>query len=198
MPRAILATSCTTTIAVAASTALAQPAITIDIDNPVLLPGESTVVTLWAGFDADDYAMAGLETSLVTSVGSEGWSDLRLVEPMDGPGTSSGGAVASGIEAIIAGQLHIPWHGFDADASNPIAFWEATYTASRDVEKPIDIDLLTTTSRYDVYVLRDTARAEPRLTDLVEGAATIRVIPATPTASALLLALGAVAARRRR
>ena len=45
-------------LAALAPSALAQPAITIEIDEPVLRPGESTVVSLFAGFDAGDHAMA--------------------------------------------------------------------------------------------------------------------------------------------
>ncbi|NRA58097.1 MAG: hypothetical protein HRU13_08315, partial [Phycisphaerales bacterium] len=71
-------------LAAASGIASAQPAISIQIDEPVLLPGESTTVTLLAGFDPALFAMAGVATDLVTSVGSEGWSDAMRVAPMDG------------------------------------------------------------------------------------------------------------------
>ncbi|MEQ8844390.1 MAG: hypothetical protein RIB58_05995 [Phycisphaerales bacterium] len=202
MPRADATTPTTpttpTTIAAAlalAGAALAQPAITIEVDNPVLRPGESTVVTMWAGFDPSDYAMAGLETSLVTSVGSEGWSEAQLVAPMDGSGTWVGEPSATGYDQIIARQLH-GLAGIYGDDSNPIAFWRATYTAPVDVPSAFSIDLTTASADYDVYIDRESALSESRLAELVEGSATIRVIPAP--ASALVLALGAVAARRRR
>lgn len=204
MPRADATTPTTpTTIAAAlalAGAALAQPAITIEVDNPVLRPGESTVVTMWAGFDASrSYAMAGLETSLVTTVGSDGWSDAALIPQMDGPGTTAGTASPTGFDGIIAGQLNFPGGaGIFADPSNPIAFWQATYTAPVDLSAAFDVDLVTETVRYDVYIDRDSALSESRLADLTEGEATIRVIPAPAPASALVLVLGAACVRRRR
>jgi hypothetical protein len=179
-----------------ATTALAQPAITIEVDNPVLLPGESTTVTLLGGYGGTDYAVAGLATNLVTTVGSEGWSDATLVAPMAGPGTSAGMASATGWDGIVAGQLNFIGAMIYADPTNPIAFWRATYTAPADAAAPFDIDVSTMTTKYDVYVDRQRATSESRLADLTEGAATIRVVPAP--ASASLLALGLLAMRRRR
>ncbi|MFI4883056.1 MAG: hypothetical protein ACIAQU_10785 [Phycisphaerales bacterium JB064] len=184
------------TIAATSSAALAQ-AITIDVENPVLLPGESTTVTMWAGFGGTDYAMADIETDLLISQGSDGWSDAIVVAPMDGPATTAGSPSASGYDGIVARQLNFPGGaGIFADPSNPIAFWQATYTAPLDASAPFDVDLSTMTIRYDVFIWRDQARSESRLADLTEGSATIRVIPAP--ASALVLTLGAFVARRRR
>ncbi len=179
-----------------ASTALAQLAITIEVDDPVLMPGESTVVTLLGGYDAPDFAVAGIATSLVTSVGSEGWGDAMVLSPMSGPGTSAGVPGLTGIDGIVAGQLQFAGAGIAADPTNPIRFWQATYTAPTDLLVPFEIDLSTMTSRYDVYLEIFVGTSESRLDDLTEGAATIRVIPAP--ASALILALGACAVRRRR
>ena len=184
-------------LAAAAPAALAQSEITIDVENPVLMPGESTSVTLLAGFDAMDYAMAGVAGNLVTSVGSEGWSEAMRVAPMDGPGTEPGVPSATGWDGIIAGQLNFPpTGGIYADPTNPIAYWTITYTAPADVAAPFDVDLSTMTTRYDVYVAMDSSLSESRLADLVEGSGTIRVVPAP--ASASLLALGLLAMRRRR
>ena len=187
----------TLTLLTAAATALAQPAITIDVQNPVLRPGESTMVTMRGGYARPDYAVAGIDTDLVTSVGSTGWSDAAIVPPMNGPATTAGSPSATGYDGIIAGQLNFIGAAIYADPSNPIAFWQATYTAPMDAAAPFDIDLSTMTSRYDVYVSRESSRSVSRLADLVEGSGTIRVIPAAPTASALLLG-GLLATRRRR
>ncbi|MFI4915634.1 MAG: hypothetical protein ACIAS6_03885, partial [Phycisphaerales bacterium JB060] len=73
-------------VAGVAAAASAQ-SINIDVANPTLNPGESTSVTLTAGYGGSDYAVAGIATDFISSVGSEGWSDLALVAPMDGPGT---------------------------------------------------------------------------------------------------------------
>mgnify|MGYP001793981569 CR=1 FL=1 len=183
-------------LASASTAALAQPAITIEIDDPVLLPGESTTVRMFAGYGHGDYAVAAIVTDFVTSVGSDGWSDVRLLEPMDGPGTSPGDASASGFDGILSGQLNFPEPDLYADPTNPIAFWQATYTAPIDISAPLDIDLSTVTSRYDVYIASFSSRSESRLDELVEGAGTITVIPAP--ASAAVLVLGAACLRRRR
>ncbi|UYV12248.1 MAG: hypothetical protein NCW75_13235 [Phycisphaera sp.] len=176
--------------------ALAQYEITIDVENPVLLPGESTVVTMFAGFDPTMYAMAWVITDFRTSVGSDGWSDAMELDPMRGAATSPGTPSATGFDTIGAGQFNFPTAGIYADPTNPIAFWRATYTAPADATAPFDIDLSTMTSTYDVYLAMDGAASERRLSELVEGSATIRVIPAP--ASASLLALGLLAAARRR
>ena len=184
----------TAAVLLLAGSALAQYEITIDVENPVLLPGESTTVTLLAGFDASRWAMAGVTTDFVTSVGSDGWRDAMRVAPMAGPGTSAGMPSATGYDGIIVGQLN--FHDIKADPTNPIAFWSVTYTAPFDAARPLEIELSTLTTKYDVYVHYDSSLSVSHLDDLVEGAATIRVIPAPPLA--LVLALGAFAARRRR
>ncbi|MFI4916497.1 MAG: PEP-CTERM sorting domain-containing protein [Phycisphaerales bacterium JB060] len=182
-------------VAGVAAAATAQ-SISIDVANPTLNPGESTSVTLTAGYGGSDYAVAGIGTDFISSVGSEGWSDLALVAPMDGPGTSAGAASTSGVDGIIAGQLNFPPAGIYADDTNPIAFWSATYTAPADVAEAFTVDLSTNTSRFDVYIDMMRATSESRLSDLREGAGAINVVPAP--ASLALLGLGGLAAARRR
>ncbi len=180
-----------------ATATLAQPAITIDVENPVLLPGESTTVTLFAGFDPSDYAMAGVATDLLISIGSAGFSDRTLLQPLDGPGTSTGTPSAIGFDGIIGGQIHFPGGaGIFADPINPAPFWQITYTAPVDVAIPFDIELSTISNKYDVYIAMDSGTPETRLAELTEGAATIRVVPAP--ASSLVLAAGMAGVRRRR
>ncbi|UYV12512.1 MAG: hypothetical protein NCW75_14595 [Phycisphaera sp.] len=174
--------------------ALAQYEITIDVENPTLLPGESTTVTMLAGFDPSKYAIAAVMTDFVASTGSVGLSDAAVVAPMNGPGTSAGAPSATGYDGILAGQTN--FHSTYADSTNPIPFWEVTYTAPMEVMAPFDIDLSTMTTKYDVYVERSSSLSESRLAELTEGSATIHVIPAP--ASASLLALGLLAMRRRR
>ena len=176
-----------------ASQAAGQAAITIEIDQPVLMPGESTTITMWAGHDPTDWAMAFVETDVLSSQGALGLSDWRLVEPMSGPGTRPGSAGATGIEGILAGQLNCPPCG--TMGTNPIAFWTATYTAPADALL-LDVRLSTLTSRFEVYPSRDSVFGESRLDELVEGEATIRVVPAP--AGALVIGVGALLARRRR
>ncbi|MEQ8316950.1 MAG: PEP-CTERM sorting domain-containing protein [Phycisphaerales bacterium] len=182
-------------VAGVAAAATAQ-SISIDVANPTLNPGESTTVTLSAGYGGGDYAIAGVGTDFISSVGSTGWSDVQLIAPMDGPGTSAGAPSGTGVDGIIAGQLNFPIAGIYADPTNPIAFWSATYTAPAVVADAFTVDLSTDTSRFDVYVSRDAALSESRLGDLREGQGAINVVPAP--ASLALLGLGGLAAARRR
>ncbi|MGD1914803.1 MAG: hypothetical protein ACFCBV_01265 [Phycisphaerales bacterium] len=173
--------------------------VIIEIDQPVLAPGESTTVTLLAGFDStQDFAMAGILTSLLADSGGVGiesaWSDVTLVGRMAGPGTTPGVPEAGGYAGIIAGQLNFPPAGGGADSSDPIAFWSATFTAPTDAGA-FAVDLSTRTDRFEVYIERDSSDAESRLDGLAEGSGTISVIPAP--ASGLVL-FGLVAIRRRR
>ncbi len=176
--------------------AAAAQSISIDVMNPTLGPGESTMVTLSAGYGGSDYAIAGIGTNFISSVGSDGWSDVQLIAPMDGPGTTGGAPSGTGVDGIIAGQLNFPPAGIFADPTNPIAFWSATYTAPADVADAFTVDLSTDTSRFDVYVSRDSGLSESRLGDLREGQGAINVVPAP--ASLALLGLGGLAAARRR
>ncbi len=176
-------------VAGVAAAASAQ-SITMSIADATLAVGESTTVTLSAGYGGTDYAIAGVATSVIG--GGDNWSDLALIAPMAGPGTSAGATSGNGVDGIIAGQLNFPPAMIYADATNPIAFWSATYTASAEGV----FDLSTDTSKFDVYVARDRSTSESRLADLQEGAGTITVVPAP--ASLALLGLGGLAAARRR
>lgn len=167
----------------------------MEIDRDVLQPGESTTIMLSAGFPLDVYAMAGLETALVSSQGGEGLSDLLLISPMDGPGTFEGSLWSGGVDGIVAGQLNFPAGG-GAAGDNPIAFWSVIYTAPTVVDEPFDVDLSTVTSRFDTYVERGTSVLRT-FDDVVEGGGTIRVVPA-PASLALLGFSGLSLARRRR
>lgn len=169
--------------------------INIDVSNATLLPGDSTTITLSASYGAGDYAIAGIATDLVDLTEREGFSDLMLISPMDGPGTSAGTLVVAGVEGIIAGQLNFPPAGIYADDSNPIAFWQTTFTLG-DITSRTILELETRTTRFDVYPEMGSARSESRLDGLVEGRGTIALIPA-PGATAVL-GLGVLAIGRRR
>lgn len=167
--------------------------IQIDIANPTLSPGESTVITLTASYPDGDYAMAGIATEIIARTARGGFSDLSLIAPMDGPGTSAGSVGPAGIQDIVAGQLNFPPAFIYADSTNPIAFWSMTFTAS-DFGRPL-LDIETRTTRFDVYPEMGSARSESRLDGLTEGRAVIN-FPAPGTAT--MLGLGALALGRRR
>ncbi|MEO1009491.1 MAG: hypothetical protein AAFX79_13090 [Planctomycetota bacterium] len=176
---------------------LAQSAVLIEIDDPVLEPGVSTGVLLSAAFPATDYAMCCILTDLLASSDAGTWSDLEVVAPMDGPGASAGAVTPAGIEGILGGQLNFPPAGSGPSPDNPIAFWRGTYTAPDDVAAPLDLDLITQTTRFEVYIADGDPTPVSRLDGLVEASATIRVVPA-PGAGLLLAGLLLGGGRRRR
>ncbi len=180
-----------------ATTATAQVAtngINIVVDDAELLPGESTTIRMEGYFGGRDYAVAGIGTWLHSSAGEAGLSDLGLLAPMSGPGTSAGVIGETGVRGILAGQLQ--FHSIFADPTNPMPFWEATYTAPAIVSDPFDVLLESRTSRFDVYFSMDSSTSESRLDDFADGEATIRIIPAP--AGALALAGLLLVPRRRR
>ncbi|GIW74396.1 MAG: hypothetical protein KatS3mg103_0918 [Phycisphaerales bacterium] len=162
-------------VAGVAAAASAQSVI-IDVANPTLNPGESTTVTLSAGFAATDYAMAGILTNLISSVGSTGWSDLALIAPMDARGYHRRHRLGHRRGRHHRRPAELPPAMIYADPTNPIAFWSATYTAPAVVDDPFTVDLSTRTERFDVYIARDRSRSESRLADLVEGSGAINVV----------------------
>jgi len=188
-----------TALTIAAAAHAQTVGVTIEIDEPVLAPGESTTVRLVASFPGDDYALASINMDLLfdspIADPSRHWSNVSLVSPFDGdPGRlDASGATFAG---IAVGQIHFPAAGIYADPTNPIAFWRATFTAPLDAGRFYEVDLLTAVSRFDVYFDRDSSTRDSRLDVLVEGEATISVVPAP--AGAAVLALGLLAIRRRR
>ncbi|MEQ8315879.1 MAG: hypothetical protein RIE77_08380 [Phycisphaerales bacterium] len=114
---------------------------------------------------------------------------------MDGPRSTAGVIDGAGVSGIIAWQFHF-FGGVYGDPSNPIAFWEATYTAPVDVAAPFDVGLMTETIVFDVYFDRTSPAFESRLDDFAEGEATIRVVPA-PAGVVVLGGLLLTVGRRR-
>jgi hypothetical protein len=169
----------------------------IDIDHDTLMPGQSTRVTLAATFnEPESVKVAGVGLGLLISTGIEGWSDAALIAPMDGPGTSPGTLLAAGYDRIVAGQLLFPIGHWEPDP-NPTLFWQATYTAPLDTARAFDVELATETFAYHVYVSPFSAESIEVTDRVVEGAATIHVVPSPAGASVLGLILVAVKRRRR-
>ena len=186
------------TIAAAAHAQTALNGVNIIVEDTTLAPGESTTIRMEAYFDRALYCMGGIATSLVSSTGSVGLSDLRLLAPMDGPGTTAGALSGTGVDGIISGQLHgFIGAGIYGDPTNPMPFWEATYTAPPTTTDPLTIDFLTETTRFDVYLVRDSAQSESRLDVMEEGFARINIVPA-PAGALVLAGLVLPALRRRR
>ena len=170
--------------------------IDVNLSNPLPFPGQSTVLTFTAGYGDGDYAVAGIATDIIVNEIQGVLTDLALIAPMDGPGTSPGVLSPDGVTGILAGQLNFPPVPIYADPTNPIAFFTMTFTVADDLgASPVLLDLETRTSRFDVYIDRGSSRSESRLDDLIEGSALI-VVPAP--AGALILGMGALAIGRRR
>lgn len=195
---ALLAAAGVVSLAAPGAHAQTPGEVVIDVDRPVLEPGESTTVRLLAGFGASEYGMAGVMTGLLADAGgvdiAAAWSDAALVAPMDGPGTSAGLPEGGGFAGIIAGKLNFPPTGGMPDP-NPITFWEATFTAPTDAGR-FNVGLSTLTTRFDVYPTREATLGESRLDGLTEGQGRIVVVPAP--AGGLVLGLGLASMRRRR
>ncbi|MFG0286010.1 MAG: GC-type dockerin domain-anchored protein [Phycisphaerales bacterium JB039] len=160
-----------------APAALAQAEMIIEIERPVLRPGDRTIVQVWAAFPTQYYAVAGVRFAFITSVGPDDWSDPRLGPTMRGPGTTPGVLSPTGVDGIIAGQLNWPFPCFPepcTDTSNPALLWEVTYAAPNSVTTTFTVDAATLTEAFGVYVDRwstDTVRLTP-----TEGAAAIEVL----------------------
>lgn len=187
-------------LAIAATThaQTARNGVNIIVDDPTLELGESTTIRMEAYFDPALYCMGGIATSLVSSAGSVGLSDLRLLAPMNGPGTTPGALSGTGVNGIISGQLHgFIGAGIYGDPTNPMPFWEATYTAPPTTTDPLTVDLFTETTRFDVYLVRDSAQSESRVDVMQEGFAQINIVPA-PAGAVVLAGLALPALRRRR
>ena len=180
-----------------ATPALAQSSVIIDAEHDTLLPGQSTTVTLSATFPTTDIAIQSIRTDLRTSLGVDGFSDWLVLDPLDGAGTTPGDPTDVGFESIIAGQLYFPPTGIPPDSRNPIPFWSATYTAPADTTHAFDLSLATLTQDLNVYTDLDPATIVSRLDGLVEGQATIHVIPA-PAGLLIIAASPLVAVRRHR
>lgn len=166
-----------------------REAILIEIDRPVLEPGESAQVTMRAGFDSDTaWCMGLVVTDLLTDADPVRFDDLRLIAPMDSlcPGSPlpfgecSQGAPRSGrVEDIIAGQLHFGGFGggITGSPNDPMDFWSAQLWAPDALAEPIDVRLRTRSTRYVVYVEAGTSQSVERLGNLTEGSAIITIVP---------------------
>jgi hypothetical protein len=183
--------------ATAAAQTIPDAGIVMTVNDPVLLPGQSTTITLSAAWEgvwphADDIAVVG--TSLLGSAGSTGLSAPTLIEPMSGPGTLPGVLSPAGVDGILAAQLNFP--GGIIPDPYPLPFWEVTYTAPTDVASAFEVDFATLTTRFDAYPDIRSSATISLLDHVVEGSATIRVVPAP--ASTLVLAIGLLTACRQR
>ncbi len=178
MTRTSIAVAVFLLVSIAASTAHAQAdpyRLEIRVDRPILEPGETTTVELYANYDRTrDGGVYGVGTDLVTAFGSAGWADLELFGLL-GPG-AVGELGPEGVTGIGNGQLCFPCAGCGiADDSSPIGVWRATFTAP-PVAFPLFYTLSTRTSVYVMHNEPCDADGVSRLDELMEGSASIRLL----------------------
>ncbi len=144
------------------------------VDRPILESGESATVELWAWYNDRRYWLPSIiQTSLLTGLYGE-FRDQELVF-LDGPGTSAGERTTAGIEGILAGSLCLPCADCQWPQPDPVRFWRVTFTAP-DTAFPLEIHVSTLTTQYEIHGW-GCPPPESRLDELVEGDATIRVVP---------------------
>jgi hypothetical protein len=148
----------------------------IRVDRPILEPGESATVELWAYYDRTrDGGVYGIGTDMLSGLGALGWADLELFG-LVGPGVV-GEIGPEGITGIGNGQLCFPCAGCGiADDSSPIGVWRATFTAPA-ADFPLENTLRTRTDVYQMHNAPCDAEGVSRLDELEEAQATIFVVP---------------------
>ena len=163
-----------------ASAAFAQAGpytIEIQVERPVLEPGEFARVFLAPAFDTRrDWANAGVNLDLVAPDMGAGISDLSGVAPWSISSAWNPVRCDIGICGFDAGQLNFPAAGIYADPSSPLPAFSFSYTPP-DVSEPTEVTFQTRTNRFHVYAERETSVSESRLDELVEGRATILIVP---------------------
>lgn len=174
-----------------ATAAFGQAGWRIDPPNPTVDPNNpSVVLSISAFFSAPDYAFgAALFGVHASEAGFEAGSNIVKLPPPANPGVNDG----QNVTGITAGQVHFPPVVF-ASPDNPIKVFNVKWSTNDFTAR--DVQITTRTTRFDVYIDRNSPASQPRIQGLLEGSATIKVIPA-PSALALL-GLGALAAGRRR
>lgn len=149
--------------------------IHIEVDRPVLEPGETTEVRLLAGFDSDrDWAIMTVFGDLRMSDGSEGMSDFGRGPHLRGPGCDPVVVEPWGLSGICSWQYQSETSAIVADPSDPMIYFTAQFTASADMDRVIE--LTSENQVYRVYPVRLELRWESRLDELIEGSATLTIV----------------------
>ena len=144
------------------------------VDRPVLEPGETATVSLWAWYNDRVYWLpAAIRTSVLTN-NADLFADQRLVY-LDGPGTMAGERTALGIEGLIAGSLCFPCADCQWPQPDPVEFWRATLTAP-DTTFPFEVRVTTQTTQYLIHGW-GCPPPESRLDELIEAELAITVVP---------------------
>ena len=151
--------------------------IHIEVDRPVLEPGENATIELRCGFDSDEYwAIQGVGTNLV-GLGSAGLvSDMQQLHPLGGPGSSAGvfgGGTVSGIAGI---QIQSDTAGILADPADPAPLWRGVFTAEV-TDEPLTLDLATISIYYGVFLQPFGFPFQDKIDQLIEGSAAITIVP---------------------
>lgn len=185
----------------------------IRVGDPILGPvtsafPQSTTITVSAKFDSSaDFAFATGLFDLVASdplgpgIAGVNWTANTLISPFDFAGTSPGSLTGTGAMDVQPGQLHAPFAGTVGDSSNPVAVWTINYTATDfTMDRVIPLATETDPGSKGFWVYETAAGSTSRqilFGSLMEGAGSIRVVPA-PASLTLLGVAAAMSLRRRR
>lgn len=162
--------------------------IYIEVDRPVLEPGETAQILMRAGFDSDvDHSMHLVLTNLHWGPGPVQFEELRLIAPMatlclgspfPAGGCSAGEVGPEGVEGIAAGQIQFGGGAsIYSNPNDPIDFWAARYAAPAAIAEPTIVDLSTRTMAYRLYIEPASSLTVERIDELIEGSATITIVP---------------------
>lgn len=127
-------------------------------------------IDVLAAFNPDDFAFASTSFALEAQEG--GFVDYSCLY---GP-CGSFPPVLDGrfLRNIIVGQLHFPPAGIHADDSNPYLVFRATWRPDSFEPRDVRVQSISTT-RFHVYLHRETAMSEDRMDTFTEGSGVIRV-----------------------
>ncbi|NRA57304.1 MAG: hypothetical protein HRU13_04200 [Phycisphaerales bacterium] len=146
----------------------------IEVDPPIVEIGDSASITVWAGFNSDrDYAIASVLNDLLMTDGTDGVTNLRP-GVLGTAGCPEPVVTDAGVEGLCGWQYNSETSVI-ADDSDPILYFSAEFRPTDTMDR--FIELSTRTSLYSCYLWRCCLDSESRLDVLVEGHATITIIP---------------------
>ncbi|MFI4882358.1 MAG: GC-type dockerin domain-anchored protein, partial [Phycisphaerales bacterium JB064] len=161
----------------AAAPAFAQSSpyrLEIRVDRPILEPGETATVELWAWYNDRQYWLPALIRTNVLTNNPDRFGEQQLLF-LNGPGTSAGERTDDGIEGILAGSLCLPCADCQWPQPDPVLFWRATLTAP-PADFPYEVHAATLTTQYEIHGWGCPPPVS-RLDELEEAQATIFVVP---------------------
>ena len=162
----------------------------IDVLGPPVSPtNPTTTIRLTAQMPPETYALATTQCDLFADDGE--WSSLRYLTIWS---NRLGNINGSTVTDIFFFQFNLdPWP-VPTIPNNPIALWEGVWSTTDF--RPRSVDVVTSTSIFDIFLVPNVPQRESRLHVLTEGRGSIVIVPSPATATMLVFA--AMMVRRRR